>query len=76
MNDRSIVVSLFVFTFIILIAVSLFAHCTAEEECYRDAEHRPCIYGTVTYDFNDWECECLTHHGELEWRVGQGCDLD
>ena len=74
--DSTIRTTLIVFTLIILSGLIVSAHCNAEEGCYEQAEHRPCISGTVSYDYNDMECECLTPHGELEWSIYAGCDLD
>ena len=45
------------------------------EKCVQSVGNRPCLAGTVEYD-GDWECECLTEHGELEWDLHPGCDVD
>jgi len=74
--DDSIKGMLIVFTVIIIIGLIISAHCNAEKDCYEQAEHRPCISGTVSYDYDDMECECLTPHGELEWSIYSGCNLD
>ena len=65
-----IVVALIVVFFVI----SLFQ---GGEDCMETIGNRPCISGTIEYDWDDGECECLTEFGELEWNTrGGGCDMD
>lgn len=53
-----------------------FSACEGIEKCYETVGQRPCLPDTISYDFEDGECECLTQYGELEWNVSHGCDFD
>lgn len=76
MRNDHLITGIIVFVAVIIFGLMISANCEAEKRCYEDAEHRTCIPGTVSYDYDDAECECLTHHGELDWSVGMGCELD
>lgn len=64
------------FGVVVVISIAVGGTCKGHGVCLDTVASRPCIPGTVEYDYEDGECECETRFGELEWEVGRGCDWD
>ena len=65
---------LVVLLLILGVGFAIFATRRGPQYCLDTAGDRPCLPGTIEYEWEDGECECMTEHGELDWHIGTaGC---
>jgi len=64
-----------VFVLIFVLCSIIYSSCIAAAKCHEQAEQYLCIPGTITYDYGDGECECMSTYGEVDWGA-QGCGMN